>query len=100
MSKKLVDFSRNGITIEKLKLLLPGFWGCNDLHGSFITNLQNAVKNDISAGNYNLKLDSCNCMDTSLIQSQRPQKLKKAALYKQSNRHITANSASIQSVTA
>lgn len=96
MSKKLVDFSRNGITTEKLKLFL----GCNDLHGSFITKLQNAVKNDILAGSCNLKLDPYNCMDTSWIQSQRPQKLKKTALYKQYSRHITENSASAQYVIA
>lgn len=63
MSKKLVDFIRNSITIEKLKLLLPSFWRYNDLHGCFITKPQNAVKNYIEAGNDNLKLDSYNCID-------------------------------------
>lgn len=46
MSKELVECSRNGITIKKFKFLLPSFWRYNDLHGCFITKLQNAVKND------------------------------------------------------
>lgn len=44
MSKKLVDFNRNGITIEKLKLLLPSFWRYNDLHGCFITSYKMLLK--------------------------------------------------------
>jgi len=47
MSKELVDFGRNGITTEKFKLLLSSFWRYNDLHGCFITKVQNVIKNDI-----------------------------------------------------
>lgn len=44
MSRKLVNFSRNGISTKNLKLLLPGFWRYNDLHECFISKLQNTVK--------------------------------------------------------